>query len=86
MAKRRPRFPSQETIASMTRLSRRTVQRALDALIGDGLILVQSERRTGHFARNHYDLSPLWHRLAVGGPRPLLEALGVVTTPGHASS
>jgi len=63
-------YPSQERIASMTRLSRRTVQRTLDALAADGLITVWNERH-GSYPRNVYDLAPLWHCLAAGARRPL---------------
>lgn len=57
-------FPSQELIAKMTRLSRRTVQRALDGLIAEGFIGVRHDRRGGRYGRNEYDLSPLWKQLA----------------------
>jgi predicted transcriptional regulator len=58
-------YPSQERIAGMVRLARRTVQRALDSLVADGLILVQEERPGGSFAGNVYDLAPLWDRLEI---------------------
>ena len=50
--------------------SRRTVQRTLDKLAVDGLIVVWSERR-GSFPRNVYEIAPLLNALAFGGRRPL---------------
>jgi biotin operon repressor len=63
-------YPSQERIASMTGLSRRTVQRALDRLAADGLIVVWNERH-GSFPRNLYEIAPLLDALAFGRRRPL---------------
>lgn len=77
-------FPSQELIARMTRLSRRTVQRVLDGLIADGLILVRHDRRTGHLRRNLYDLAPIWDCLARDAPRPGKPS-GVMATHREAS-
>lgn len=78
-------YPSQERIASMLKLGRRTVQRALDGLIGDGLIVVRRDARGGHFARNVYDLAPLWDRLEAGGPRSLVDVLRAMTAHDRAS-
>jgi len=78
-------YPSQERIASMTRLGRRTVQRALDALIADGLILVPEEHRGGRFAGNAYDLDPLWDRLEARGPRSLVDLLCAMPAHDRAS-
>lgn len=64
-------YPSQERIASMTGLSRRTVQRTLDALAADNLITVWRERHS-NYAHNEYDLNPLWIGLAEGARRPLV--------------
>ncbi|HZV72677.1 MAG TPA: helix-turn-helix domain-containing protein [Conexibacter sp.] len=63
-------YPSQERIASMTGLSRRTVQRTLDRLAADGLIIFWSERH-GSFLRNVYEIRPIFDALAVGAKRPL---------------
>ena len=63
-------YPSQERIASMTGLARRTVQRTLDRLAADGLIHVWNERH-GSFPRNVYEIRPLLDALAVGAKRPL---------------
>jgi Helix-turn-helix domain len=78
-------YPSQERIASMLRIGRRTVQRALDALIGDGLIIVRKEARTGQFTGNVYDLAPLWQRLEAGGPRSFVQFMCATTTHARAS-
>lgn len=63
-------YPSQELIASMTGLSRRSVQRTLDRLAADGLVHVWNERH-GSFPRNVYEIRPLLDALAFGGRRPL---------------
>lgn len=63
-------YPSQERIAGMTGLSRRTVQRTLDRLIADGLIQVQRERHGSH-PRNAYNLHLVWLSLDRGWRRPL---------------
>jgi biotin operon repressor len=63
-------YPSQERISSMTGLSRRTVQRALDRLAADGLIVIWNERH-GSFPRNLYEIAPLLDALASGRRRPL---------------
>jgi DNA-binding MarR family transcriptional regulator len=78
-------YPSQELIARMARISRRTVQRVLDGLIGDGLILVRHDSRTGHLRRNLYDLSPIWDCLARDAPRPFGKPRGVRVARREAS-
>jgi len=82
-------FPSQELIARMTRLSRRTVQRVLDGLVEDGLIFVEHDRGAGNLCRNVYDLTPLWDCLALGAPRPFdpfAKLTGVTATHHEAST
>jgi DNA-binding PadR family transcriptional regulator len=54
----------------MTGLSRRTVQRTLDRLAADGLIVVWDERH-GSFPRNVYEIRPVFQALAAGAKRPL---------------
>lgn len=63
-------YPSQERIADMTGLSRRTVQRTLDRLAADGLIAYWRERH-GSFPRNVYEIRPVFDALAFGAKRPL---------------
>lgn len=49
-------FPSQETIAKNTSLSRSTVIRALDALRSKGYITIKKRRRSGQFSHNAYKI------------------------------
>ena len=49
-------FPSQETIAKNTSLSRSTVIRALDALRSKGYITIKKRRRSGQFSHNVYKI------------------------------
>ena len=49
-------FPSQETIAKNSSLSRSTVIRALDALRSKGYITIKKRRRSGQFSHNVYKI------------------------------
>ena len=49
-------FPSQETIAKNSSLSRSSVNRALDALQNKGYITIKKRRRSGQFSHNVYKL------------------------------
>ena len=49
-------FPSQDTIAKNSSLSRSTVIRALDALRSKGYITIKKRRRSGQFSHNVYKI------------------------------
>ncbi len=49
-------FPSQETIAKNSSLSRSSVIRALDALRSKGYITIKKRRRSGRFSHNVYKI------------------------------
>lgn len=49
-------FPSQETIAKNSSLSRSSVNRALDALQNKGYITIKKRRRSGQFSHNVYKI------------------------------